>query len=111
MTKGCIKTTQKNVILSRLTSKHENKQDKNVKKFLVKINVLHNQGYGYTNENILKVPTSYFFFFNNQFQNLKGKNPLKIREFFDYKLTQITFTYVYICKVILKYYVQIRLYN
>lgn len=26
------------------------------KKFHVKINVLHDQGYGYTNENILKMP-------------------------------------------------------
>lgn len=52
--------TQKNEILSRLISKNENKQDKNVEKCHVKISILHNQGYGYMNENILKMPTSYF---------------------------------------------------
>lgn len=45
-----------------ITAKHENKQDKNMKtKFHVKINVLHNQIYVCTNENILlKMRTSYF---------------------------------------------------
>lgn len=56
-----VQNDAKEEILSRLTSKNENKQDKNVN-FHIKINVLYNQGYVCTNENIpLKMPTNYIW--------------------------------------------------
>lgn len=57
-----VQNDTRDTILSRLTSKTKYKQDKNVKKIRIKINILHNQGYMCTHEDIpLKMPASYFW--------------------------------------------------